>query len=358
VTAVLVPDDLDAAWFDGVLADRYPGVRVRVAERTRVDEWTNVHVRVSLSYDGEVTGPDRVFVKLPPADAEKARGLGSARMGAREARFYRHLAPVIGMRVPTPHGAVIDDDGGFAVVIEDLAATGCTPHNLVGVPPSAAAVALEDLARLHVRFERPDSRRGPEVAWVEAPKPPRAGPAGPPTFAHKLLRRGIEEQPARLGPAYLAIAERWIADGACFQHVWWDAPLTVIHGDAHPGNLFDDHGRVGFLDWGLITLGDPLRDVSYFLCLALDTEVRRDRQADLLRHYLEVRIALGGSEIDFDHAWRRHRLHSAYTVPASCQALVTPPGSSTNARRFSDLFLDRAIAAVSDLDAPGAFAEL
>jgi aminoglycoside phosphotransferase (APT) family kinase protein len=352
---VLTPADLDAAWFTDVLQARYPGTRVDAAAQTRVHEWTNVHVTVSLSYDRDPHGaPGRVFVKLPPGDAGKARALGSARMGATEARFYRHLAPVVDLRVPTPHGAVIEDDGGFAIVIEDLADTGCAMHDLVGVPAEAAAVALEDLARMHVRYEEPGARTGDAVSWITAPPLPEPGATLPPNLGQTLLRKGIEEQPDRLGDAYVEVAERWIVDVGFFQRLWWDAPPTVIHGDAHPGNLFDDHGRVGFLDWGLVTLGDPLRDVSYFLALALDTDVRRAREADLLRHYLEARRSLGGRAMEVDEAWRRHRLHAAYTVPASCQALAVPAGSSANARRFSDLFLDRAIAAVEDLDVPAA----
>lgn len=353
------PADLDAAWFTEILQARYPGVEVAAAEATRVDEWTNVHVRVALAYAGDAPGaPDRVFVKLPPADERKARGLGSAQMGAREARFYTRLAPVLDLRVPRPHGALVEDDGGFAVVVEDLSATGCTAHNLVGVPVDGARRALEDLAGMHVRYEAPEARLDDAVAWVKAPPLPPPGAELPPNLGQKLLRRGIEEQPDRLGAAYVDVAERWSADVGQFQRLWWDAPLTVIHGDTHPGNLFDDDGRVGFLDWGLVCLGDPLRDVSYFLCLALEPEVRRAHGDELLRHYLDARDDLGGRSIGFDEAWARHRLHAAYTVPASCQALVVPEGSSDGARRFSDLFLDRAIAAVEDLDVPSALAAL
>jgi len=356
---MLTPDDLDASWFTGILQARYPETRVAAVDRTRVDEWINVHVRVSLTYEGDPRGaPDRVFVKLPPADPEKARRLGSAKMGAREARFYLHLAPVVDLRVPTPHGTLVEDDGAFAVVIEDLADTGCTTHHLVGVSPDAAAVAMEDLARMHVRYEEPSARDSATVAWIRAPRMPEPGVRQPPNLGQRLLRRGIEERRDRLGEAYATVAERWIADVGLFQRLWWDAPHTVIHGDAHPGNLFDDGGRVGFLDWGLVALGDPLRDVSYFLCLALEIDVRRARETDLLRHYLDVRRGLGGRAIGFDEAWSRHRLHAAYTVPASCQSLAVPEGSTRSARRFSELFLDRAIAAIEDLDVPAAIRSL
>lgn len=358
---MLTPDDLDGSWFETVLAIRYPGVRVAKAEITKVDEWTNCHVRVDLTYAGSASAPARVFVKLPPRDARKAQAVGAARMGAREARFYTELAPAVDLRVPTPHGAVIEDDGGFAIVLEDLADSGCRPFNARPVDPDAAAVALEDLARMHVRYEDPARRTSPDVAWVDAPRLPPPGaadaPNATPNWGQILLRKGIDEQRDRLGSAYVAVAEHWIARRAELQALWWDAPLTVIHNDCHPGNLFDDHGRVGFFDWGLMCLGDPLRDASYFVCLALDTDVRREHERALLQTYLDARRALGGRAIDFDVAWQRHRLHAAYTVPASCQALDVPPDSSASARAFSDVFLARAIAAVEDLESPQAIQE-
>ena len=45
-------------------------------------------------------------------------------------------------------------------------------------------------------------------------------------------------------------------------------------------------------DRGLtITLSTPLRDVSYFLNMAMQIDDRRTHEADLLRHYLDVKDA-------------------------------------------------------------------
>ena len=131
----------------------------------------------------------------------------------------------------------------------------------------------------------------------------------------------------------------------------------MIHGDPHIGNLFDDHGRTGYLDWGILHVGTPLRDVGYFLAMALDIEDRRRAERDLLRHYLEARRARGGSAIDFDAAWLAHRVHAAYTVPACCQIVTFPANISPGRRVFSEAFLARAEAAVEDLEARSALRE-
>ncbi|MFN8034706.1 MAG: hypothetical protein U0V73_02065 [Acidimicrobiia bacterium] len=103
-----------------------------------------------------------------------------------------------------------------------------------------------------------------------------------------------------------------------------------------------------------MALGDPLRDGSYFLRLALDTEVRRTHERALLRHHLDARAATRGRAIAWDDAWHRHRIHAAHTVPASCQALVATEDAGARAREFPDTFLARAVAVVEDLEAPEA----
>jgi aminoglycoside phosphotransferase (APT) family kinase protein len=218
-----------------------------------------------------------------------------------------------------------------------------------GVTPDSAARALEDLAALHLRFEDP-ARRKAEAAWVPQP-------LDDPSYGSALLRQGLDRHRDRLSDAFAELAELYIAKSGALHALWQQGPKTVIHGDPHVGNLFDDHGRTGFLDWGIIGIGTPLRDVSYFLNMALAIEDRRRCERDLLRHYLAVRAAGGGESIGFDAAWRAHRVHAAYSVVACCQ-IVTFPESATAARRvFAAAFLARAEAAIADLDARAALRE-
>jgi aminoglycoside phosphotransferase (APT) family kinase protein len=128
----------------------------------------------------------------------------------------------------------------------------------------------------------------------------------------------------------------------------------VLHGDAHVGNVFIDRtvdpGRLGLFDWGLMTVGSPMRDVSYFITMTLDPATRAAHERELLDAYLAARRSLGATEIPADVAWLWHRVQSAYTVVASCQSIVVPAAASDRRRAFSAAFLRRAIAAVEDLD--------
>ena len=147
------------------------------------------------------------------------------------------------------------------------------------------------------------------------------------SYGATLLQYGLDHHRDRLSDDFAAIAELYIAPRAtCCRRSGTTGPRTVIHGDPHIGNLFDDHGRTGFLDWGLIKVSTPMRDVSYFLTMAMAIDDRRAHERDLLRHYLEVRDAAGGTAITFDEAWLEHRLLAAYPVPACCQIVTFPDG--------------------------------
>ena len=138
-------------------------------------------------------------------------------------------------------------------------------------------------------------------------------------YGATLLQYGLDHHRDRLSADFAAISEIYIDHEDALQALWRDGPATVVHGDPHLGNLFDDHGRTGFLDWGLIKVSTPMRDVSYFLTLGLDIDDRREHERDLIRHYLDVRDAA-----------RRHRDHVRRGV-----ARASDPGRVPRARVLS-----------------------
>jgi aminoglycoside phosphotransferase (APT) family kinase protein len=269
-------------------------------------------------------------------------------MGRRESQFYGELAPTVRLRVPACFASSFDPaTKDFVIVLEDFVAGGCTiSDGTIGVAPDSAAIALEELAHLHGRFDDP-AVRDTEVPWV-----PRATHAS--RYGERLLAVALAEHHDRLQDDFAELARLYIERGDELQALWHSGPNTVIHGDPHLGNLFDDHGRTGFLDWGIINVSSPMRDASYFITMAMGIDDRRAHEADLLRHYLEARNAIAQAPISFDDAWRMHREQAAYCVPACCQIVVFPENITEKRRVFSQAFLARAEAAVTDLDALGA----
>jgi aminoglycoside phosphotransferase (APT) family kinase protein len=45
-------------------------------------------------------------------------------------------------------------------------------------------------------------------------------------------------------------------------------PNTVMHGDAHPGNVYFRNSEAGLLDWQAVRRGHPGRELSYTLITA------------------------------------------------------------------------------------------
>ena len=344
-------DGLTPEWLSDALSSRHPGVRVCDIEVLFQHGSTNHHVLLGLTYDERAGAPDTLFCKMASLDPEHRIAIGATGMGAREARFYRDLAPALTMRIPRCYFAEAAEDGAFLLLLEDLQAAGCTMSDGTwGVPSDLAARALEDLAEMHVRFED-EALLASIRPWVSL------NPPGASDFTVHMLRQVVDNHRAILSDAYVAVAEMFIADPAAVHALWHTGPQTVIHGDAHICNLFIDGPRVGFLDWGLLTVSTPMRDVSYFLTVAMDPDDRRLAEVDLLQHYIDVRDSLGGTPISFDDAWHAHRVHSGYGVLASFLSLV-PPYNGEDQRAFADAFRGRATAALDDLETVDAMREL
>jgi aminoglycoside phosphotransferase (APT) family kinase protein len=286
-----------------------------------------------------------LFCKLLPIDPTRRVAIAQTEMGLREAKFYDTLAPTLAMRTPRAHVVRYEEDegGAFILLLENLIESGCTVSTGPESPtPDAAAQALEDLAAMHVRFEDPEIRRK-EAGWVSELAPPS-------NYGAVRLQEGLDHHREKLSDAFAEMAALYIEKRAALHVLWKQGPQTVIHGDTHIGNLFDDHGVTGFLDWGLVIVCTPLRDLSYFLNMCLSVEDRRKHDRDLIRHYLEVRGALGGTAISFDEAWKAHRIQAAYLAPASCQIVTFPEDATDRRKRFAAAFLERAEAAIEDLE--------
>lgn len=342
--------EIGPGWLNEVLRERHPDAVVTSVEVVERHELTNAHARIRIEYAGSSSAPPTMFAKLPPTEPSRRGTIIATGMGQREVLFYANLAPQLSLRVPMTHAAVTTDEGDFALLLEDLSVGECeVSDGTWGIAPDAAAGALKALAEMHVRFEDP-ARRAAEAPWVAVSRPSN-------TYGAPMLRYGIENHRDRLTDAFVEIAEIYIAKHEQLQALWHEGPHTVIHGDTHIGNLFMDGARVGFLDWGIINLNTPMREVSYFLTMAMNPDERRSSEHDLLRHYLDARRVFGGAEISWDDAWLAHRVHAAYTVPACCQVVTFPADASERRRVFADAFLARSLAALDDLDARGALRE-
>jgi aminoglycoside phosphotransferase (APT) family kinase protein len=163
-----------------------------------------------------------------------------------------------------------------------------------------------------------------------------------------LVQAGLDAFRDVSPPEFAAIGELYVAHMEAFND-WMDGgPHTLIHYDCHLGNLFRDGSRPGFLDWACVAHAPGMRDVGYFLCNSLPTELRRKEERDLLQRY-RVALAAAGSEVPrFDEIWRDYRRFALTSWVAATTTAAA--GSRMQPIEIGLRAMERTNAAVRDLD--------
>jgi aminoglycoside phosphotransferase (APT) family kinase protein len=159
-----------------------------------------------------------------------------------------------------------------------------------------------------------------------------------------LTRRRFE---ATLGEPLVRAAETVMKRRDLLERLWSEGPRTLVHGDAHFGNLYFVDDEPGFLDWQVCARAPGMRDVSYLLCNSLPAELREARERDLIAGYLEALRARGVEAPSFETAWHQHRLFALYTFIAA--AFTAAAGEGLQARPIAEAGLQRATRAVEAL---------
>lgn len=327
--------DIDAAVLTKVMGTTVRSVRVLGS-----DAGTSARARLVLTGKNV---PDSVFVKLA-AETAATRLMGElGRLGHTEVRFYRQLAPQI-VGAPYAYGAVFDPwTGRYLVVLEDLPAESCEfPDTLHPLSPDQASLIVELLADLHATFwERlPRDGRGP-LGWLyTASGDVTSLLTG--SLMHASIKRLAERTEIPLEKGRF-IADNYRAVAALID----TAPHTVMHGDAHPGNMYFHGGKAGLLDWQAVRRGHPSRELAYTLITSLTPEDRRATQRELLDDYRRALAAAGGPELDRDELWLRFRQAALYAYVAP---LITAGMGGMQVENIAMEGLRRGVAALDDLE--------
>jgi aminoglycoside phosphotransferase (APT) family kinase protein len=136
---------------------------------------------------------------------------------------------------------------------------------------------------------------------------------------------------------------------------WARGPLTVVHGDAHLGNTYRDGERVGLLDWQVVQQAQAMRDVTYFLCNSVPTDLRRAHERALIDRHRTTLGEYGVAPPSADDAWEQHRLHALYAWIA---AAFTAGAATLQDDDVVRAGVARTAHAVLDLDAAAALRAL
>ena len=311
-TPVRVPDTLEEVlsprWLTAALGQRFPGIEVSAVTPGPVVSRVSTNARFQIECSGGMPAGLSPQLCAKGYFAETQRPY--RHVGESEACFYRYLAQVSGVRTLRSVYADVDPGSRHGVVItEDVVVTGASfldarsPYS-----PDQVAASLEELAKLHS-----STREGAEwrhAAWLA------------PRLESYFSMRGVEDIRGNFeGPIGSRVpdstrnAEPLLAafQALAAQPSSATTPWSVLHGDAHIGNVFlDGAGRPAFLDWQLVQRGPWYLDVGYHIVSALTVEDRRRTERELLGHYLD-RLAAGNVPIPtFDEAWLGYRRGIVY----------------------------------------------
>lgn len=329
-------EEVTPEWLSAVLD-------AEVRSVSTIDAHSGTTGRLVLALEGDASVPASVFVKLQPFSEQQRRFLQMTGLGVAEARFYAAVGNDLPVRSPRVWAARHNDErGSFVMVLEDLSAAGCTfpsaeDPDVLGVTESLVV----ELAALHARFW------GDELGWLARHSVSAGGGKDRAETGAALIRSAGEQFGSQLQPGFQRMVDYYAGHHAVIARLWAEGETTLIHGDDHVGNLFVDGGRTGFFDWAVASRFPGMRDVAYFLCNSLPTEVRRESEQVLIERYRSA-LARHGSDLDASVAERQYRLFSVYSwVAATTTAAMGDTWQPADVGRRA---MERTTQALIDLD--------
>ena len=293
-----------------------PGIEVAGVTVLDQHSGTTGRARLALEYAAGPTGPETVFVKLPPFVEEQRQLVARTDMGRKEARFYASLASEAPVRVPRPYFAAHGDQPTeYIMLLEDLEASGCSfPKDVDAYSREYGAEVIGELASLHAHFWE-DARFDGALSWVP---PARRGAMGA-----RFIGMAREQFADEFPPVFRELCLLYEEHHEAICDLWDEGPHTLVHGDIHSGNQFLDGRRVGFYDWAVISRSPGVRDLGIFLCNSCAAETRRAEGEGWVRSYHRRLVEAGIDAPGFDDLWLRFRRAVLYGwIAATATAAV------------------------------------
>ena len=291
--------------------------------------------------------PSSVIIKMQAAD-ELARQAGAGSAYRSEVGFYVDLAPTVAIRTPKCFCAVgPDDQSRFVLVLEDMAPAQ-QGDQLAGCTPAAASQAVSNLAGLH-------GPRWCDASLLDLPWLRRASSVDAEFFQTTLSDRTeifVEHYKDRI-----SVEDREILLAFAPRSGAWllarNTPYTLVHGDYRLDNLlFGAPGQVpavAAVDWQTLEVGNPGRDLAYFLGNSLMPAERRAHEQALIATYHDALMTHGVTDYSLESCLADYRF-GQFQGPF---ITVLAAASLTHTPRGDEMFVamcTRACEAIRDLD--------
>lgn len=349
---ISTPDDATPAWLTTALvASGAAPADARVAAVTATtigNGKVGQNVRFALTWADDPDGlPATVVGKFASDDpTSRMAGLLTGTY-VREAGFYRELGDGVAMSIPRCHVAEIDLATGEFVLLFDDVAPADTGDQIAGCTVDQAALAMEELARLHAGFWGRPPTAGD---WLVARN--HDGGAALATLYEGLVGAFLARFGPRLSPVAADVVERLTPRVGAWIGTDEGQPLTLLHGDYRLENMLfglgPDVAPLTVVDWQTPNLGAGPSDAAYFCGGALDPEVRRTHERELLEVYRQG-LAAAGVELSAEDCWASYRRNTLAGVHMTVVASVLVGQDDRGDEMFLAM-IERGAAHVADLD--------
>jgi hypothetical protein len=267
--------------------------------------------RFTLDYDRPCAAPATLAGKFASTDPTSRHTAATMRLYAKEVHFYRHIAPLLDVRVPRVFAAEIDAAGAeFVLLFEDLGPArggnqlaGCSIEDARSAVVQAAAIHAPT-RNLAAVVDEPALRLPPELL------------AHIVTLYHQAYAVFRERYDGLLAPELMAVCDRLdeLAEGF-FHRELPDPGLT--HGDFRLDNmLFDIRGGaepIAVVDWQTCSPGCAMNDLGYFMGCGIGSALRRPHEAELLDLYA-AEMTRRGVPTTRAGLWNRYRIGALHGV--------------------------------------------
>ena len=270
--------------------------------------------RVGLEYEtasdaDQSAHPASVVVKLPSSFEENREQGVALGMFEAEVRFYNEMAGDAAVGLPKVHRAEITPGtADFVIVMEDLTQLTMV-EQIDGMTADQARAAVTVLAHVHAAWW--SQVQTPELEWIPSMVSDRIAmvdqlfvqivPTFIENFGHRLPEGGIELYQNFAGN-YLNINKQIAAR----------SPWTLAHQDFRVENMMFGNvanNEVVIIDWQGIGRGPGAYDLGYLLGGSMDTNLRRQHEADLTKTYHDTLTSLGIAAADYpyEQLWEDYR---------------------------------------------------
>ncbi|HKR90257.1 MAG TPA: phosphotransferase [Phenylobacterium sp.] len=311
--ALAIPDaeQVSAAWLTEALrAGGLTDATVKSVSTGRVGTGQAARAyRFELEYERpDPSFPRSIVGKFPSTDPEHRKVAAEYKTYLREINFYRILQPQLSVSTPKCFYADIDGNGpDFILLLEDVSPAR-QGDQIAGCSPAVARRSVLDLVGLHA-----PSWRNPAMLdfdWLSNGDVDQYN-----AFIRKSYKTGypqfLERCAGGLDQDELRVLRR-LAETPVFPS---EPPelkaYCLIHSDYRLDNLLVDDSvepnRTFLVDWQTLIVGNPMRDLAYFLGGCLLPEDRRPVEQDIVRDYHGKLLAAGVEGYSWETCWDDYR---------------------------------------------------